>query len=206
MNSSGLHFDHVSHRYKLDGRVLPSVTQVLENVGIIDYDGIPWETRQMALTRGSNVHLATQLDDEGDLDEDSVGDLMGYVKAWRAAKAALGITSFSHIEKRMAHSGFRYAGTMDRMFKGPSGTGEIIDIKTNTAPWWVRIQLAAYQCLAIANNLGAVSVRIAVELHPDGTFNAMMFGEREYRDDLQTFLAALRVMNEKELNRREPKW
>jgi len=194
-----LHFDSVAHRYTLDGVVLPSVTQVLEDVGIIDYSGIPWDTRQMALTRGSNVHLATQLDDEGDLDEST--DLMPYVRAWRAARAHLKFDYFDHIEHRMAHGQFLYAGTTDRELPGA-----IVDIKTNDAPWWVRIQLAAYQCLAEANGSPPITRRIAVQLHADETFKIFEFGAREYRDDLQTFLAALRVRNEKEMNRRERKW
>ncbi len=196
-----LTFDAAAHRYSLDGKVLPSVTQVLEDVGIIDYSGIPWDTRQMALTRGSNVHLATQLDDEGDLDEESAGDLMGYVQAWRAARAHLKLDRFDHIERRMAHTQFLFAGTTDREVGNV-----IVDLKTNEAPWWVRIQLAAYQCLAEHNGAESVTRRIAVELHPDCTFKIFEFGAREYRDDLQTFLAALRVRNEKQLNRRERKW
>lgn len=194
-------FDPESHRYTVDGIVFPSVTSVLESVGIIDYSGIPSETRSMALQRGSNVHLATQFDDEGDLQEESVPGLMGYVRAWRAARKHLGVDKFDPqwIERRGFHKQFRYAGTMDR------ADGDfILDLKTNQAPWWVRIQLAAYQEL-YREELPNVTRRIAVELHPNESFTIFEFLQKDFRDDFQTFMAALRIHNEKEMQRRVPK-
>ena len=61
-----LDFDPKSHTYRVGRLVLPSVTQILETVRIIDYSHIPWPTREMALFRGSWVHEATAMDDRGE--------------------------------------------------------------------------------------------------------------------------------------------
>src|SRR5262245_2178024 len=58
-----LEFDPTTHTYRVDGVRYPSVTQVLERVGIIDYSYIPAPTREMALARGSAVHAWTAHDD-----------------------------------------------------------------------------------------------------------------------------------------------
>ena len=68
-----LRFDPDSHLYRVDGIIVPSVTQVLEDVGIVDYSRLPGSTREMALRRGSAVHAACHYDDEGDLDETQLG-------------------------------------------------------------------------------------------------------------------------------------
>jgi hypothetical protein len=196
--ASRLCFDAATHTYTLNGKILPSVTRILEDVKIINYDHIPWHTRQMALERGSQVHLATQLDDELDLDESSLdGDyeLPGYLEGWRAFRRAMDIERFDHIEKRM-HDPLGFAGTMDRYIDGI-----VLDIKTNEAPWWVRIQLAAYAHMAGKENL-TVARRMAVELHRDGTFKLFEFPIADQRKDFQTFCAALRVYQEKDSHRK----
>lgn len=192
-------FDPAAHRYTLAGAELPSVTTVLESVGLIDYSHIPWPTRQMALERGRAVHEAIALDLEGDLDEESADEagVLGYVQAARAARAELGVLVPDAWEQRVYHERWRYAGTLDLR------AGKVlIDWKTNQAEHWVRFQLAAYAaCIAQADgrtHWGAGLIRrVCVELHEDATFSLFEFGSESLFDDLQTFLAALRIYREK---------
>lgn len=187
-----LHLDRATHTYTLDGRVLPSVTQVLEGVGIIDYDHIPNDTRQAALQRGSDVHTITHFDDEGDLDEASVEPhLAGYLAGWRKFRleTEVGRMPITAMEHQMFHVEHWYAGTLDREFGGKV----IVDIKTGEAPWWVRIQLAAYR--ELRKNTEAIH-RLAVELHKDGTYRLRPLKLSERRNDLDAFNAALRVYRE----------
>lgn len=190
-----LTFDEQTHRYFLDGRPVPNVTSVLEDVGIIDYDYLPLMTRERALERGRNVHLLTQFDDEGDLDENSVPEeLDPYLAAWRKFRADSG---FAHdlIEHRGYHPMYRYAGTLDRRGRFADGRGAVLlDIKTSAAPWWVRIQLASYA--AFFENPMKYR-RMSVELHDDATFRIQEFPCREYIRDFGVFTAALTVFNEK---------
>ena len=127
--------DKATHTYRRGSVVLPSVTQVLEDVGIIDYSFLPGETRDAALERGRKVHTLTQYDDEGDLDESTVRpELMPYLDGWRKFRGESGIgqRQIILIEHAMMYE-FSYAGTVDRVFDGAF----IVDIKTNAIPWWV---------------------------------------------------------------------
>lgn len=100
-----LTFAAETHEYRVNGRLVPSVTQILEAVGLIDYSHIPWPTRQMALERGRAVHEAIALDLAGDLDEESADEIgiLGYIQAARAALTALGILMPTAVEERVYH-------------------------------------------------------------------------------------------------------
>lgn len=190
--SATLQFDSERHIYSLGGVRLPSVTQILEGVGIINYDHIPTETREQALLRGKSVHLLTHFDDEGDLDEASVEPhLAGYLAGWRKFRleTEVGRMPITAMEHQMFHVEHWYAGTLDREFGGKV----IVDIKTGEAPWWVRIQLAAYR--ELRKNTEAIH-RLAVELHKDGTYRLRPLKLSERRNDLDAFNAALRVYRE----------
>lgn len=179
-------FDEPAHRYYLDGIRLPSVTEVLERTGIVDYSRIPPATREMALARGSAVHEAIALDLDGDLDEASVEPIMGYVEAARAARHDLGIGTPDAFEKRGYHAQHRYAGTLDLIFGDT-----LLDWKTNTAEWWVQLQTAAYA--AMQPEPGRLT-RLAVELHDDGSYRLITFKPSDYRRDFNDFLCCLRVV------------
>lgn len=195
--SAQLKFDRVGHRYALGSVELPSVTQVLGSVGLIDYSHVPWSTRQTTLERGRAVHEAIALDLEGDLDEESAAaaGVFGYVRAARKARADLGILAPDAWEHQAYHERLRYAGTIDLI------AGDVVlDWKTDHAEYWVRFQLAAYAALVSA--APAKLRRICVELHENGSFRLLELARSSQHQDFQTFLAALRVYQEK-THRRE---
>lgn len=83
----GLTFDGETHTYTAGGRSVPSVTQVLKRVGLIDDRWVD----EHALSRGRAVHAVIQYDLEGDLDEASIADeIRPYVDAWRRFRAETG--------------------------------------------------------------------------------------------------------------------
>ena len=185
---AALTFDEAKHEYRVGGIRLPSVTEILEAVGVIDYSYLPMSTRDWALERGSNVHLATQLNDEGDLDESTLGELEPYVAAWRQFKAE---TGFFHtaFEQRVHSQKFGYAGTLDRIGR-IQGQDALVDIKTTRAEKWVRLQTAAYT--------GTFDeprryLRGSIELHADGTYRAIWFPSGDFQRDFAQFLACLTV-------------
>ena len=195
-----LSFDPAVHEYRANGRLVPSVTQILEAVGLIDYSYLPWPTRQMALDRGRAVHEAIALDLAGDLDEESADEIgiLGCVRAARAARAALGIVTPDAVEERVYHPTLDYAGTLDLR-----AGNIVIDWKTNHAEYWVRFQLAAYAaCLAASKGSathwdGALVRRICVELHEDATYRILEIPTDSWLDDWETFVAALRIWKER---------
>lgn len=186
----GLIFDAELHLYTVDGVVLPSVTQILEAAGVVDYSYLPPATRRMALGRGSAVHQATQFDDEGDLDESCMDEeLAPYLAAWRRFRAETGFAP-DLIEYRSHHPKYGYAGTLDRRGSFATGARAIVDLKTNSSEGWVRLQLAAYA--AFFEDPRAYR-RVCVELRKDGTYRAIEFSAAGYAADFGRFLACLTV-------------
>lgn len=168
-----------NHIYRLNGEVLPSITQVLSDVGIVDYNAIPQDQREAAMAKGRLIHLQTELDDKGLLDE-SIAD-MGYIDGWRAFREAWGFVPV-HREQMLYHPVFLYAGTPDAVSED-----EVVEIKTGTPQSWVRYQLAAQAALC------KVTKRVAVALPGNGTYRAYQFRAADFRRDFDVFLSALTV-------------
>lgn len=189
-------FDEPTHTYRVDGVVIPSVTQILEAVGIIDYSHIPPADREWALERGRMVHLYTQYDDEGTLDDSAVDPrIRPYLEAWRAFRRDTGLIldKINGVEKRVYSRSHGYAGTLDRIGILARGIKTVlVDIKTNKAEPWVKLQLAAYA--------GAVGppplqiTRVCVELRDDETYRVLTFSGANFNADFADFLGALRTM------------
>ena len=194
-----LRFDPDSHLYRVDGIIVPSVTQVLEDVGIVDYSRLPGSTREMALRRGSAVHAACHYDDEGDLDETQLAEeILPYLRAWRKFCASV-CWKWDRIEFRSHNAKYGYCGQLDRAATIPGKSAQVLlDIKTGVAQHWTRYQVAAYA--AFFENPRAY-LRMAVELHKDETFKVHEYPGRDWAADFAVFSAALVVYREK---RRKP--
>jgi hypothetical protein len=127
---SELVFDRVSHTYWANGIVVPSVTQILRPVS--GYEGMPESMLKEAGERGNRIHAATELDDQGNLDESSVlPEDLPYLEAWRAFKQATGVAILDS-ELMVFNAVHRYAGTLDRIVGFPDGTEWLVDIKSST--------------------------------------------------------------------------
>lgn len=193
-----LEFDRASHRYTFNGQVLPHVTQVTD--ALSSYAGVPADVLQRAAEIGDAVHYATELDDQGDLDDESLpSEIVGYVNAWRQFKSDTGwVTQASEV--RVCSKKFLYAGTLDRvgrfhrLKRVKPRERCLIDIKTTYAVLpSCGPQLAAYAC---AWNEGIpmnehVTRRFIVQLKSDGTYRLEEFTEVT---DLSVFLAALTLL------------
>lgn len=179
-------FDPTTHTYRLDGRTLPSVTQVIRGVGLIDFQGIDQEILDRASAFGAAVHQACHYADQGDLNWDTLDELIKvYVQSWLNFRGDMHLQSFGAIEEPIYNEGYFFAGTPDRI---NSHKNIIIDIKTGQVQPWIGLQLAAYSILAGM----PTARRIAVQLKPDGKFTVHEFTDRK---DREVFLAALAVYN-----------
>ena len=75
-----LYYDDLLHIYCIDGEVVPGLTDIFVNLGIIDRR---WYTEQ-SRGRGQIVHTITEMYDKGTLIESSVDpDLVGYLDAYK---------------------------------------------------------------------------------------------------------------------------
>lgn len=165
-------FDEATHTYRVDGVELPSVSTILRP--IVSFDGIPPDVLAAASARGVAVHKACELDDLGDLIEESVDEsIAGYLEAWRRFRRELRAKVFD-TEQRRYHSVLRYAGTRDVIVQ-IDGKLWLIDRKTSAAYPWHAIQLAGYQLLA-EDNGEAVDKVGTVLLSSDGGYKLIPYG------------------------------
>lgn len=183
--------EQATHTYRDERQmIIPGVTSVLEDVGIIDYGYLPEVTREAALKRGSAVHLATAFDDQGRLDEDSLNvRYRPYLDAWRKFRRDTGFRP-RQIERTVHNEVFHYAGTLDR--EGVMGDGRevLVDIKCGTAQEWVRLQTAAYVgCLPNPRT----RTRLVVELSGSGRYRIVEFRNTDWAEDFNAFLSCLTV-------------
>lgn len=185
-----LTFNSELHEYRIDGQVVPSVTQILSEAGLIDDR---WYTEESQL-RGRTVHVITALDDRGELDESLVTDeYQGYLNAWRLFKAETKceIVLLS-IEKRVCNVAYEYAGTLDRLIGFPIPLVDLVDIKTGQPEWWHKFQTAGYW---MCNGSQQASGRRTIYLKSDGTWKPQMHTQHAY--DMDVFRAALTLANAK---------
>ena len=158
-------FSEATHTYTWAGQVVPSVTGILRPLS--DYSRINPEVLEIARDRGTRVHLATELDDAGNLDEASVtDDVAPYLAAWRKFKADRGVVVLE-AEARVYHGAHRYAGTLDRVLGLDDGHEYLCDLKaTAQIMSAVGPQTAAYHAA-----YGVEKLRRAVlQLKADGTY------------------------------------
>lgn len=136
-------FDPVTHTYKIDGRILPSVTQVLESVGISDFSMVSPDVLRDAQQLGTDVHRLLELYDKGTIDYDTVSDYIApYLPPWVDFLETTG-AKIIEIEKKVYCERYQYVGTLDRILE-INGKLSVLDIKTGGNQLSHSIQTAAY--------------------------------------------------------------
>lgn len=190
MDARALTFDEASHTYRYGGALVPGVTSILRPLS--NFDGIPLDVLNAKADLGRRVHFACQLDDEADLDQDSVGDdVAPYLFAWRKFLAESG-AKVVHNERQVFEPTLRYAGTLDNVLE-LQGHRWLVDKKTSiSTPISAGPQTAAY---LRALNDPSVTRRAAVRLRPDGTYR---FDPLSGADDWSAFMACLALHRFKE--------
>ncbi len=185
-----LAFDQGTHTYRLDGKVVPSVTQVLECLH--DWSRVPRDLLEAKRQLGTAVHIACELDDANDLVEESVHEsVRGYLEGYRKFKREMRPEVLA-VETKVANHAMHYAGTLDRVL-GVDGIKWLVDLKSCTqvhAP--VGPQTAAY--LAALGD-PSITRRAALQLKPDGTYK---FHPLNDPSDIAVFMACLTVHRFKE--------
>ena len=179
-----LTFEESDHTYRWNGDLVPSVTQILRDMGLVDTTHLAESGR----IRGAIVAMATEMVDRGqDVNYGTYAnlvpaeDLQGYVLAWLAWKRAARF-KVTHIEERVYNDVHRYAGTLDRRGLLAGDVKAVVDIKTGAAMPAYPLQTAAYAASLIEHHR-----RFAVTLRSDGTFRV---AEHQDRTDLSHFRAA----------------
>jgi hypothetical protein len=177
-----LTFEAEKHIYRFDGRIVPSVTQVLEPLQHLD--GVPWAILEAAREFGSHCHLACHLWNIDALDFDALDPhLVPYVMGWCKFLNETGF-KVTESETPVHHAEIGYAGTPDCLGTWQNTTW-VVDIKSGVVPCTVGPQLAAYQHAA---NLRPRR-RLCIQLMP----NEYRLHEQRDLGDFHIFLSALNV-------------
>ena len=172
-------FDESTHTYRIGGNAVPSVTQVLSEIGWVDKT---WYTPEGA-ARGTKVHEILAAMDLG-MEVTYDAEFDGYVKAWEMFRRF--ITSFGGVEVQMYAKTFGLAGTIDRVRQNI-----ITDIKTGVPAWWHVYQLGGYQLLLNENGNPGTFTGECVYLKNDGAFQVVFYHAAELLRAKRIFQAAL---------------
>ncbi len=183
-------FDPAAHAYRLDGRPVPSVTQVL---GLLeDWSAVRPDVLEAAARFGTHVHEAVHLDCRGELDEAALDPAIApYLAGWRAFLSESGATVIAS-EVRVAHQTLQYAGTADVIVEWRNVLC-LMDIKSGQVPRTWRAQTAAYARAWDNQRRGdrpISSARYCVQLRDDGSYKTHKSSDPS---DWTLFLSALNV-------------
>lgn len=198
LEKDGLTFEPEGHIYKLDGVRLPSLTQILDATGFIDYSMVTVEVLKAKAAFGSKVHEFTLWVDQDRLDLADLAPYPAYemrVLGWLDFVKDFEFNSdLNWAEKPMALklNGSTFAMTPDRF--GTSNIGKcVVEIKCSCdlMPAYA-IQTAA-QMLAFRNEQNPDIKRLVVQLLDKPNASGRRYNVKEYTDrmDEKIFAAAL---------------
>ena len=189
-----LTFEEISHTYRWDGKIVPSVTQILKP--LTDYGSIPDGVLEKARQEGTAIHSMVEYDEEGQLDRAGLPEWMRpYLDAWHLFKSDSGWATDAS-EKKLYHKVYKFAGTCDLTGTAPklsSVTGRgLIDIKRSFyAGAAIGLQLSAYaeaESIKHTDSNMRIRWRAALQLKKDGRYKLEIFDDKA---DWNTFLSCL---------------
>ena len=185
-----LKFDADKHEYRYNGRLTSSVTGIISPLYNGSLANIPPAILERKTQIGRAVHLATELHDQDDLNEEGLDDVVrgyfnGYLKFLAENKC-----KWEGIEQRVYHKAHQYAGTLDRVgvINGKKAIADLKTVAVVSAP--TAIQLSAYEQANMEDGDKELRARIAIQLKPNGTYELYDFTMDDVRRKLKLSLPA----------------
>lgn len=175
--------DEITRTFKIGGRNVPSITDILKEFGFIDDEYFKPEHRE----RGQRIHSATHYLDENDLNWASVRDEdLGFMQAYERASKELNLRHI-RTEERLFNTALMFCGKPDRVSTWNLSKGQVVlEIKTGSVPASTGLQTAGQDLLL--PTLSVPRERAALELHSDGTWRPVFFSGAEHEQDRDIFL------------------
>jgi len=191
LSTQSLTFVPERHEYWLDGRRVPSVTEILKDTGVsTNFDELGAMSErlrgQIELKRdlGSALHADIHAFDDGDLVWRTVDDrVLPYLEAWAIFRENTGLKPLAR-ERVVYHAALNYCGTLDGIFERPDGARVLIDVKTGDPhDAAANLQTAGYQ-LAFACEHPDLHIveRQSVQLVPDRKVPYLVTPYRDFTD------------------------
>jgi hypothetical protein len=180
------------HSDELYGGLL-SVTEILKEAGIAVFFGDNTEAKE----RGTNVHLACDLDDAGNLDEATLlPEYLPYLEQWRGWKKLTGAV-IEKTELRLVSQKHGFGGTIDNVLSF-GGKRYLCDKKTGGNYESTAFQTAGYNILYRENFPNEKPLkRISVILNPKRKAAKVVFYKNDARNEVVFNAARLYVQSAK---------
>lgn len=166
------------HQYEVEGQVRVSVTQALQDLGFINFAGVPPAVLEAARQRGKAVHACCHYIEDGDIDWGTVDQkIWPWVEAYALFKEDTG-WSASMREQVVFQPLWNYCGQLDGFGAMPKLGLEkvLVDYKTGIPQKAARYQTAGYS-LAIGE---PYVPRCSVHLKGDGKYK--IHWHRDFND------------------------
>ena len=178
-------FDEPTHTYRLNGIILPSVSQILKETGFVNTEFFTEEGK----IRGTETHKACWYYDEDDFSWDNVDEsLHGYVQAYINFKKEADFVPW-FIEKKLYSKLYMFGCTPDRAGRLGNNPNAIVEIKTGVPGIWASLQTAAQKIvLEEAYPERGFHKRFSVQLKEDGKYKLLPYKDQS---DKNIFLSAL---------------
>ena len=185
-----LAFDEATHRYSLNGYILPSVTQIMKPLSSAEYKDINESVLRNAAERGSAVHEAIEHKIKYDFD-DCPAEYEAYFNAFKNFARDYS-PEWLHSEMRTYHRQLMYAGTVDLICK-IGGETFLVDFKTTSKinHMLTRVQLEAY-AQALSSFEIDVDRKAILHLRKDGKYSFERY-EKNDSESWECFGALLTV-------------
>lgn len=145
-----IEFDEAKHEYKVDGKILPSVTTITSILSNLEYKEIDPEILKKAGEKGTAVHKAI----ENYIDWNDYELEEKYEPYMIQFKKALKLEKFETIKTEFKLTNNEICGTLDNMSE-LNGKRIIIDYKTTATihKKLLEAQFGGYKILCEANNI-----------------------------------------------------
>lgn len=193
MNS--LTFNAQLHEYRLDGVVIPSVTQILKAEGINNFGMVSEDVLNTNALFGKAVHKCVEYWFRGTLDETTVDPaLIPYLSGWDNFVEDFGFVVMES-EVQGFHPIYRYAYTADLLGEITKGKflGEAVgDLKTGMVKPADKIQIAAYKMAVGKQYKNTFLLYLNPEFKPRG-YKVIFADNNKMEQGL--FLSALSLYN-----------
>lgn len=146
---SELEFEESTHTYRLDGKIIQSISQILRPLSERILSAIPdQDVVEAARARGVEAHASIDRLNKGLCDRYE----SNYTEAWAKFCDATGFTP-THSEYRTYHPSILFAATIDVLGTLPDGRQMLIDVKTGSKYKHLALQTAGQAMCLSAHGL-----------------------------------------------------
>jgi len=192
-----LEFEEENHIYRLNGIIIPSVSNILEPLSRAKYSRVDERTLDRAAERGTSVHDSIEnFIKYGivDVNPEYRGYFNGFHEWWENKKPI-----FIGSENRIYHKQMRYGGTLDLLvYIGDSLA--LVDFKTCYAKddnsW--KLQLMGYEYALMSHGI-FIDEKMVLHLKKDGKCSEYQYPVKDGKelDDFNAFVKVYRRTNTK---------